>query len=216
MEGLEFGEDGLTDRGWESALESARKALPGDHRRTSLRTPSHRKSPLTPGGPSFSSRRTPIDIGSSSDRLGNVPPWLQSSVERGIVEGWLRKRTRRGRWVRRWYLLDSTGIYYSHSPPSSSGSNSKFVKLVDARTLGAKKCRSNHTSKRRFLPEGGWTEMHSEIDTLQKDGGGRRHTGTFQKEGIVRVLEGALLGKSRKVSYWAMALSYSRRNPYVG
>ena len=80
---------------------------------------------------------------------GGIPSWLKPQANRGILEGWLRKRTRRGIWVRRWYLLDSTGIYYSHSPPfsaeasgnaassyrRSNSSSSKLIKLADARYL---------------------------------------------------------------------------------
>ena len=148
MEGIEFNGEGLTEGGWETALESARKALPADseNRMRTTRTPSYRKSPST-SGEGLSSHRS--DPGSNLRRKAHhrasvsVPPYLQSGVSRGVVEGWLRKRTRRGRWVRRWHLLDSTGVYYSHAPPSSSeakGAPSKLVKLVDTRLLGAKKC----------------------------------------------------------------------------
>ena len=137
VEGLEFNDEGLTNQGWESALETARQS-------SGVKSPSYRKSNsggLSPG--SISGGRESPSIAKMA--VKSIPPWLQSNVERGIVEGWLRKRTRRGRWVRRWYLIDSTGIYYSHSPPTSSSKvfSKKPVKLVDARCLGAKKIIDN-------------------------------------------------------------------------
>jgi hypothetical protein len=45
-----------------------------------------------------------------------------------VMSGWLRKRTRRGTWVRRWFVLDSSGgVHYSRhpSPPPGSSSGSK-------------------------------------------------------------------------------------------
>ena len=90
IEGFEFGENGLTDRGWESALESARKPLLCAHRRTSLRAPSYKKYPLTPGSPSFSCEKSGENLSdngsdriSGTDRHSSAPPWLQSNVYRG-------------------------------------------------------------------------------------------------------------------------------------
>jgi hypothetical protein len=42
-----------------------------------------------------------------------------------VMSGWLRKRTRRGTWVWRWFMLDlSGGVHYSHHPPPPPGSSS--------------------------------------------------------------------------------------------
>ncbi|KAL7552298.1 hypothetical protein ACHAWF_015542 [Thalassiosira exigua] len=188
IKGLEFGEEGLTDRGWESALELARSksteanADAGSSvRRSGIKSPSYRNSgrtsgrmsrssPLLPGRiptPSFA-RRAPSES-SSNDGAGSgagqangsgistLPPWLRSPSERGVLEGYLRKKTRRGRWVRRWYLLDATGIYYAKAPPTVHQGRTrhtlsnykemkeagKFVKLIDVRNLGAKRNRNN-------------------------------------------------------------------------
>ncbi|EJK75020.1 hypothetical protein THAOC_03268, partial [Thalassiosira oceanica] len=151
IEGLQFDSKGLTDEGWKNALNDAAARHRGSA--GNFQTPSPMSSsqgrasplgiPLTPGGGLL--RKTSVDSAQSGSHT-SVPPWLQSGVERGMVEGWLRKKTRRGRWVRRWYLLDSTGIYYSHSPPKSayaSGGTRKFTKLIDARTLGARRAHSN-------------------------------------------------------------------------
>jgi len=133
VQGLEIGDNGLTDKGWECALESAAKT-------SGVRKPAYRKSGSNGSGAGNG-------ITGTGKAFKSTPPWLQSNVERGIVEGWLRKRTRRGRWVRRWYLLDSTGFYYSHSPPSSTSAlhSKKLAKLVDSRCLGAKKVHGNPT-----------------------------------------------------------------------
>ena len=157
IQGLEFNDEGLTDLGWETALESARKSDPQSAEQNSslggVKTPAYRNRPnglATPTMPTPTMGRAASESSASMKSMKSLPPWLQSNAERGMIEGWLRKRTRRGRWVRRWYLLDSSGIYYSHIPPTSSGisisamgktNSKKFVKLIDARTLGAKICR---------------------------------------------------------------------------
>jgi hypothetical protein len=42
-----------------------------------------------------------------------------------VMTGWLRKRTRRGMWVWRWFVLDSLGgVHYSRHPPPPPGSSS--------------------------------------------------------------------------------------------
>ena len=118
VSGLEIGRDGITDEGWEHALSSVRAREASDPPRTRLSGP-----PAT------------------------LPPWLnQNQADRGIVQGWLRKKTRRGRFVRRWYYLDATGIYYSHAPPTSRNTSSKsgkYTKLSDTRALSATKTGNN-------------------------------------------------------------------------
>ena len=154
VSGLEFGDNGLTDKGWESALETARAksgVMNSNTPNTGVKTPAYRKSASGGSGRGnstssvLSKSAPPKQQSAPRVAVSTPPPWLQSNVERGICEGWLRKRTRRGRWVRRWYLIDSTGIYYSHSPPTASSAlfSKKVVKLVDARMLGAKKVREN-------------------------------------------------------------------------
>jgi hypothetical protein len=174
--GLEIvNEHGLTDRGWEMALESARKAL--DEKKTnnntisttawSNKSPANKKSKKATKVAAMTTRG---DYYYNSAAVGNSPPWLlnrksttttttttttptttSASEHHGcgrnnsgiLFEGWLHKRTRHGRWVKRWYLIDSSGIYYTHSPPPSSPSSSsssggkkiKYIKLVDARSL---------------------------------------------------------------------------------
>ena len=47
------------------------------------------------------------------------------SIVAVVMSGWLRKRTRRGTWVRRWFVLDSSGgVHYSRHPPPPPGSSS--------------------------------------------------------------------------------------------
>ena len=152
--GLQFDSKGLTDEGWENALNGAAVRHRGSAGNVQISSPTSSSQgrasplgiPLTPGGGLL--RKKSVDSAQSnvSGSHASIPPWLQPSGELGVVEGWLRKKTRRGRWVRRWYLLDSTGIYYSHSPPKStytSGGMGKFTKLIDARTLGARRAHNN-------------------------------------------------------------------------
>ena len=50
------------------------------------------------------------------------------SIVAVVMSGWLRKPTRQGMWVRRWFVLDSSeGVHYSRhpSPPRGSSSGSK-------------------------------------------------------------------------------------------
>jgi hypothetical protein len=45
------------------------------------------------------------------------------SIVAVVMSGWLRKRARRGTWVRRWFVLDSSGgVHYSRHPPPPPGS----------------------------------------------------------------------------------------------
>ena len=135
VSGLEISHEGVTDEGWEHALSSARESsdlsfISSPAVSVSERTPRSNLSGLIrPGTPT------------------SPPPWLhQSQADRGIVQGWLRKKTRRGRWVRRWYYLDATGMYYSHAPPTSRSTSSKlgkYTKLADTRALRAAKSSSN-------------------------------------------------------------------------
>ncbi len=197
--GLEIvNEHGLTDRGWEMALESAWKAL-GEKKNTNNtsstawnnKSPVSKKSkkatsvnnstiPLLPtpfssfivGQGNEVAKMTTRDNYYNNAAVGNSPPWLlthkstrtttttttaaaatttttNAPEHHGCVrnsgilfEGWLHKRIRHGRWVKRWYLIDSSGIYYTHSSPpsplsssSSGGKKMKYIKLVDARSL---------------------------------------------------------------------------------
>ncbi len=46
------------------------------------------------------------------------------SIVAVVMLGWLRKWTRRGTWVQRWFVLDSSGgVHYSRHPPSPPGSS---------------------------------------------------------------------------------------------
>jgi len=136
VSGLEIGYDGVTDEGWEHALSSAREASDLSF----LSSPGVSVHERTPRKSSFSGRISP-------GTPASPPPWLhQNQADRGIVQGWLRKKTRRGRWVRRWYYLDATGMYYSHAPPTSRSTSSKlgkYTKLADTRALKATKSATN-------------------------------------------------------------------------
>ena len=140
--------NGLTDEGWEAALADAAARMP---------SPTSSSGPLSPRGGGLLRKRNGGAPRNAFDthlsNLSSTPPWLQSGAQRGTMQGWLRKRTRRGRWVRRWYLLDSTGIYYARSPPAASSpsdasggsvSARKFTRLVDARSLGARMARDGN------------------------------------------------------------------------
>jgi hypothetical protein len=42
-----------------------------------------------------------------------------------VMSGWLRKQTRQGKWVRWWFVLNSSGgVHYSRHPPPPLGSSS--------------------------------------------------------------------------------------------